>query len=384
MSEIEKQGRLYFIDKLRTFLIVLVIFHHALITYGGMGGWYFVDPGADENILFIIFGALDQAFFMGLLFLISSYFTPGSFSRHGAKKYISQRLLRFGIPLLVYMLIISPVMVYLLNIQRLARIGFITYYLNQFTSLEKIYQLLSSTGPLWFIVLLLFFTFAYSLYRVMFKSKSDKNTEKKPPGTLFLILMIFVMAIPTFILRLWFPLDKGIAYLNIQPAFISQYVVMLILGIIAYKRDWFRKITTKQGIGWMIVSILSLFYFAGISAAAGVFEGDFTKIMGGFYWQAFAYDIWESTWCIGMMVSLIVLFRQKFNANKAFSKMLAKNSYTVYLIHAPVLVSVSVLFALLTIPGFLKFFIVFPLATALCFLISHLVLRRIPGASKIL
>ncbi len=35
MNELEKQGRMYFIDKLRTFLVILVVFYHALITYGG-------------------------------------------------------------------------------------------------------------------------------------------------------------------------------------------------------------------------------------------------------------------------------------------------------------------------------------------------------------
>jgi len=51
---------------------------------------------------------LNQAYFMGLLFLLSGYFTRGPYERKGPGKFLTDRLLRLGAPTLVYVLIISP------------------------------------------------------------------------------------------------------------------------------------------------------------------------------------------------------------------------------------------------------------------------------------
>jgi len=69
---------LFFIDNLRIALITLVVLHHLSITYGHSGGWYYYEgkPGELTTILFTVFNIINQAFFMGLFFMISGYFTP--------------------------------------------------------------------------------------------------------------------------------------------------------------------------------------------------------------------------------------------------------------------------------------------------------------------
>jgi surface polysaccharide O-acyltransferase-like enzyme len=87
---------------------------------------------------------------------------------------------------------------------------------------------------------------------------------------------------------------------------------------------------------------------------------------------------------MGMSIGLITLFRKKFNDQGEFTKKVSGDIYTVYLIHAPVLISVSLLFAGILIFALLKFVIVFPIVVLLCILISHYILRKIPGAKRIL
>ena len=80
-----KTSRLFFIDHLRAALVILVVLHHLAVVYGeGVSFWY-VDPpknaeslGGFALILFVLF---NQAWFMGALFLLAGYFTPGSFER---------------------------------------------------------------------------------------------------------------------------------------------------------------------------------------------------------------------------------------------------------------------------------------------------------------
>src|SRR5262245_9401324 len=95
--------RLVFIDNLRVVLTVLVMLHHLAITYGAPGDWYYNEaPVLDmpSSLLFTLFVATNQAFFMGFFFLISGYFIPSPYNRKGARLFLQDRLLRLGIPLL--------------------------------------------------------------------------------------------------------------------------------------------------------------------------------------------------------------------------------------------------------------------------------------------
>ena len=104
--------RLLYIDNLRVLLTVLVILHHLAISYGSFGIWYYNEPGRMSDlstILMTLFLAINQSFFMGFFFMVSSYFSPGSVDRKGPGFYLKDRLIRLGIPLLFYIIVIAPI-----------------------------------------------------------------------------------------------------------------------------------------------------------------------------------------------------------------------------------------------------------------------------------
>ncbi len=79
-------GRDAGLDALRASLTLLVLFHHAAITYGGSGDWYYKEVHTGEelsNQLLSLFTGFNQAFFMGLFSLLAGYFTPSALERHG-------------------------------------------------------------------------------------------------------------------------------------------------------------------------------------------------------------------------------------------------------------------------------------------------------------
>ena len=113
--------RLFYIDNLRILLTVLVILHHLAIIYGGSGDFAYKEPGrmgTVSSILMALFLTINQAFFMGFFFMISSYFTPGSVDRKGAWSYLKDRLIRLGIPLLFYVVVVSPLLGYRMSLHR--------------------------------------------------------------------------------------------------------------------------------------------------------------------------------------------------------------------------------------------------------------------------
>src|SRR5271165_7270492 len=102
------------IDALRASVILLVVFHHAAITYGAVGSWFYkeIEPSsAPSSFILMLFCSYNQAFFMGLFFLIAGSLTPGAIARHGSQEFLRERLLRLGAPLLVFILAIGPLTV---------------------------------------------------------------------------------------------------------------------------------------------------------------------------------------------------------------------------------------------------------------------------------
>src|SRR5579872_803592 len=100
------------IDALRAAVTLLVVFHHTALTYGAIGGWYYREiapSNSPSSPLLILFTAFNQAWFMGLFFLLAGYYTPPARRRHGTNAFVRERLLRLGVPLLFYSLILSPV-----------------------------------------------------------------------------------------------------------------------------------------------------------------------------------------------------------------------------------------------------------------------------------
>ena len=380
MNEAKSSTRLLFVDNMRIFLTFLVVMHHTLITYGGSGGWYFKDPLTDKvtSIVFSVLCGLNQGFFMALFFFISAYFVPGSYTRKKTWRFLNDRLIRLGIPIIIYSSIMNPIMVYLLWSK--SEKPFLEYYLLYYQS----GAVFNGNGPLWFLVALLIYAICYCIWQEFVKDHTDGVTVQKPPSMRFLALVIFIIGISAFLIRLWFPINGGATILNIQLAFVAQYIVVLILGTIAYKNDWFRSITDSQGKQWLNIALISISFFGAIGILSGGLEGEPVKMFGGFHWQSFSFAIWEGVYGIGMCIGLVVFFRKKVNTQGKIKKMLSDNAYAIYIIHAPVLVGISSLVANMSFSPALKFVVVLPIVLGLCLTISHFILRRIPGAKRVL
>jgi len=107
----QPKPRLAWIDNLRTFAILLVVNMHACVTYSHVGDWYMKsahEPTLAEKIPFIFWQGHLQAFFMGLLFFVAGYFAQLSLARKGPGAFVRKRLVRLGLPTLLYMLVIHP------------------------------------------------------------------------------------------------------------------------------------------------------------------------------------------------------------------------------------------------------------------------------------
>jgi glucans biosynthesis protein C len=80
-------------------MVILVVVYHIAVIYAANTAFYYPEkPTSNVALqLLVLFQLLNTAFFMGLLFLISGYFTPRSYERKGIGAFLKDRLVRFGI-----------------------------------------------------------------------------------------------------------------------------------------------------------------------------------------------------------------------------------------------------------------------------------------------
>ena len=210
--------KLLYINNLRILLITLIVMLHIAITYGAEGSWYYYEHTGDvlSAVLLTLFTAVVQSFVLGLFFMISAYFTPGSYSRKGARTYLKGRLTRLGIPLAIYFFGINPLIVYTLYVRAM----------GDSVPLQNFF----GTGPLWFVQVLLIFCFGYTLWMTV--TTPEKGSKlKQPPHSRQIIVFVLVLALANFLVRIWWPI--GESFSNLQFGFFPGYVSLFVIGIIA-------------------------------------------------------------------------------------------------------------------------------------------------------
>jgi glucans biosynthesis protein C len=370
-------SRLFFVDNLRVLLTALVVIHHLAVTYGAVAIWYYIEPPQDTvtPLVMLLIVLLNQAFFMGCFFLIAGYFTPGSYDRKGTGAFLRDRLARLGIPLLVYALLINPLVGY-------AGYSYLPEALRQGPPLSfgQFYLLAFGPGPLWFVEALLLFGLLYALWRWLTRRPSPPVTGSyRPPTSLAIIGFTLALTIVTFLLRIWLPIGLYLPIVGFPTAsHLPQYAGLFVVGAMAYRRNWLLSIPDSVGrVGWA-AAIAATILLAPLAIADGT--GAF---VGGLEWQAFVYALWESIFCVGICLGLLTLFRKRFNHQGALGKFLPSHAYTVYIIHAPLIVALAIALRDVQLYPLLKFALVVPIALLLCFTGAYLV-RKLPLAHKIL
>ena len=371
-----------FIDNLRILLICLVIMVHLSVTYGGAGSWYYKEgrPDVLSFALLTFHNATIQAFSMGLFFMIAGYFTPASCDRKGPWRFLRDRLLRLGIPLLCYDFVINPLLAYPLI--RVRAWEFNRSYRQFLAAYYSSFHL--GTGPLWFVEALLIFAFIYVFWRLLKKSAAAPlHCDHKIPGNKTIALFAVALGFVSFVVRIWIPIGWTFGPLNLQLPFFPQYICLFVVGIIAYRRNWLTGIGSNIGKLWMSVAIVLILMLPLLFVAGGGLNGDIRPFGGGLHWQSLAYSLWEQSLATAVIVALLVLFREKLNRQGKLTKAMSASVYTAYIIHAPVAVPLALSIKNVTLSPLLKFAAASLIAVPLCFALGNL-LRKLPLAKNIL
>jgi peptidoglycan/LPS O-acetylase OafA/YrhL len=155
-----------------------------------------------------------------------------------------------------------------------------------------------------------------------------------------------------------------------QLCFFVQYIAFFVCGLHAARHGWLLPLAASsyaRAAGWLAllggpVLLLALMIF-------GIQNGKGENFAGGWHWQALGLALWEQFAGVGLSLGAIALFSRKLNFENPFLRWLADRSFAVYVLHAPVLIALAMLFralpqntyaltALLTVTGLLASYLV--------------------------
>ena len=373
--------RLSWIDQLRTLAIVLVVNLHACVTYSHVGSWYIQEapePDLPAKMLFGLWEAHLQSFFMGLLFFVGGYFAQRSVAKRGPGGFARERLLRLGIPTLFYMLVLHPLIVYGINPwgydfgSRAAAYG-------HFLASGRV---LDATGPMWFAAALLAFSAVLAAWRGL---RGPAPAGAGPaPGAAELLLWGLAAVGASFLVRTAAPI--GGSFHNMQLCYFSQYILAFGAGVAAGRHGWLAALAASRRArvaGWLALGLGPLAFF-GVLVAAGLPQGrGLDKIVGGWNLPALGYATWEQLTGLGLALGSLSFCLRRLNEATPLARWLSARSFGVYLLHPVFLVLITVFLRRWPLDSFLKVSLLTGTGLALSFLASDLA-RRVPGIRQFL
>ncbi len=373
---INLKERFYFLDNIKVVLTIFVVMHHIAITYGASSGWYYYEHSQDKISVAILnfFLAVNRAYFMGFFFFIAGYFSPGSLDRNGAGRFMKERVLRLGVPLVFFSFLIRPSIVYIMSVDTL---GQRYIFWENLAAMKNV-----APGPTWFLEALLLFTFCYLLWVYLSGRRTSRPEAGRSPGLFAILAFGAFLGFATFGARVIYPTDTEVFHL--RPGNFPQYISLFIMGVVASRHSWALAVKSPAGKSSLAVVFLLLPVLAWAMITGGVFDGGAGPFKGGWTWQSFFLSYWENFFCLSMIIGMLFLFHKGLNHQGRILKAMAGSAYGVYIIHPPLIVFLSCSLKSVILNPVLKFGLVTLIGVPLCFLVTHTLVRKIPGVSKIL
>jgi peptidoglycan/LPS O-acetylase OafA/YrhL len=344
--------RSVWIDRLRASLILLVILHHAAITYGASGSWFFKTTET-TNLPLTFLAAVNQAFFMGLFFMISGSLAPAALDRKGRVEFPKDRTIRLGVPVLVFGALLGPLTVALAT----APVGDVLE-----ETARRVRQGSFILGPLWFPAALLIFSVVLSVLPV------GNRLFRPVPSFARWLGLALVTGLAALMIRQVVPVGATVA--GFQVGYFASYIVLFAVGVQAGRHGWLNRLPHRSL--WLAMAVglvaLPLLPLVLLSTDAPRFET-------GFSVPAVVYAFWEPLVALGAIAALLLWSQRRGNRRAGLWAWGAANSYGAFILHAPILVAVCRLLDVSGIRDVLALFLSVVLTAVLAFGLSAL-LRR--------
>jgi surface polysaccharide O-acyltransferase-like enzyme len=375
-------GRKVAIDYLRTFVIVLVLVHHSVLAYVTFGHFDpvhyllstapIVDPRQWRPFDVIV--AVNDIFFMSLMFFVSGVFVWPSLARKGAAHFLRDRFLRLGLPFAVVVTFLMPLAFYPSFHLTGANAGYLAFWR------DSILVGPWPVGPPWFVsALLAFDILAALIYWAVpgvgaWIRSSASGVFGRPVVFALVLIAVSAGAYIPLLLKFgpaqWFALGPFI----IQASRVLHYTAYFLAGVAlgAYGLD--RSAFVPGGSlarWWPLWMLAAVVESIGFLAAISQWPPPMLN-----YARLFVFA------CALLSMAWLAVFLRFVNRRYAILESLNDNSYGIYLIHYVFVVWLQYALLGTNLPAAAKGIVVFAGVLVLSW-ISVAALRRIPAIGKV-
>lgn len=337
-----RSPRMYYLDWLRVFLLVFVAFNHTVmlgvLETGGLpgadlgnqlhhgelpgvyGGVHVPAPDAITYTVGRYLASASLAYNMGMFYLRAGYFSVPSYNRKGPVKFLLDRAIRLGVPLLVWEVLLYPLVLYIGSAGK--DLPDKSVYHLYFTSYRLVGHL-----QMWFVTVLFALDILYVAVRLLhaavqksticksssqltlpvinvsdikpctitpldagpvlitagsssstgqqldvsFKAptvSTNHQSTQEPFSTccmlIFIALIVLVLSASMFVPLIFVGMEWNTLGITLQYSMVGQYAICHFLGAYVYKPRAFNRLPTRFGY-WCLgasVSMYSVAYFA--------------------------------------------------------------------------------------------------------------------------
>jgi glucans biosynthesis protein C len=341
--------RLAYLDNLKVLLVIGVIALHAAITYGFDGSWYLESydemAGPVVDALTVVLGT-GWLFGLGLFFLIAGQLTGPSLDRKGPRGFARDRLVRLGVPLVAYTLVVSPFLEYVDHRQNEGGSEALWPFVR-----EQVWSF--APGPTWFLEALLVFSLAAAVWWAVRPDAEPPSRE--PLRGRQVAAIAAAISVTSFTAHLAFPI--GSEQFHLQLGMFPQYVILFSFGVAASRRGWLDTLTPELRRRCGAAGAIAVPALFGALMAGGFFADDAAedRFAGGWHWEAAAFPLAEGVIATCVSLWAIGYFRRRFDHLRPIARLMAPRAYGAFVLHAPVIVGLALAMQPLPLPAEVKF-----------------------------
>jgi fucose 4-O-acetylase-like acetyltransferase len=363
--------RLAYLDNLKTLLIAGIIASHAVMGYATFGSWTYQDvqevtlSELVEKIYAILFLTLGGLFLMALFFLVSGLLTEDSLARKGSSRFVSDRLLRLGLPFAFYTLVAWPLLEYSL-FGPFLHVGFWRSVTNTDPVLDN--------GPMWFVGVLLLYSVALVAWRRLFPPPAP---SEGPLHWGHLVVLALAVGVASFVVRIVLPMDSN------QPLGLKlwgwpEYLAMFGLGVAAARRRWLRPVPRAIARRCGIAALASTLVIVIVAVTTDLRGLEQDEYFGGWGLLALVWAMAEGVLAVSGPIWVLSFVQRHLNGSGRLRWAAARSSYAAFMLQGPVVVALALALRPADLPGDVKALVVATLGIVGSFALAWPLVTRTP------
>ncbi len=327
------KDRIYYLDAMRAILMMLGVVLHSAQVFSPEQTWKIYSNDTTAIAAWLV--NTIHMFRMPAFFIISGYFAMFTLKKYKIKKFLKVRIFRIILPLVTTALVVNSLQTYIL-----VKSGWMMFDLDKYIKTGE------WISDLWFLINLIIYFMVFSVgYLILkpFYSRIARSVYKIYQKTnIHTLLFSFIGVHLLLIIAISF-LSK---YININYSILNinsilSYFPFFIIGLFLYgSKDMlhsFIKISPIINISMILLSIFFTHLSSGYDGKLFKFIYFFFDLTSKYYLSAFCF----------------YLFYELANRKSKIFYFLSNASYSVYLFHQVLVVSIGLLLLKINIGGIL-------------------------------